>query len=196
MTTSTLHPAATAYLRQVRREGRDLPRDRLAELVSDLEEHLSVAVPADASDVQAAEVLERLGDPREVVAAARPEVTVPLERRGVREWAAIFLLLFGFFAAVVGWIVGLVLLWSSQAWTTRDKIVGTLVLPGGLFTSVVLVLIAGGSSHEEKCASGIAAVAHCTSVGGGGPSTIVSVALVLLALTPLASAVFLARRAG
>ena len=29
MSTSTLHPLATAYLQQVRREGRDLPGDRL-----------------------------------------------------------------------------------------------------------------------------------------------------------------------
>ena len=50
MSTSTLHPAATAYLQQVRREGRDLPGDRLAELLIDLEEHLSAAIPADASE--------------------------------------------------------------------------------------------------------------------------------------------------
>ena len=57
MSTSTLHPVATAYLQQVRREGRDLPRDRLAELLIDLEEHLSAAIPADASEEDAREVL-------------------------------------------------------------------------------------------------------------------------------------------
>src|SRR5271166_4834251 len=55
MSTSTLHPVATAYLQQVRREGRDLPRDRLAELLIDLEEHLSAAIPADASEEAARE---------------------------------------------------------------------------------------------------------------------------------------------
>ena len=65
MSTSTLHPAATAYLQQVRREGRDLPGDRLAELLMDLEEHLSAAIPADASEEDAREVLGRLGDARD-----------------------------------------------------------------------------------------------------------------------------------
>ncbi len=121
MSTSTLHPLATAYLQQVRREGRDLPGDRLAELLIDLEEHLSAAIPADASDEDAREVLDRLGDPREIIAAERPESIGPAERRGTREWAAVFLLLFGFIAAGVGWVVGVVLLWRSRAWTTTRQ---------------------------------------------------------------------------
>ena len=151
MSTSSLHPAATAYLQQVRREGRDLPGDRLAELMIDLEEHLSVAIPADASEEDAREVLGRLGDPREIVAAERPELTGPAERRGPREWAAIFLLLFGFIAAGVGWVVGVILLWRSRAWTTRDKLIGTLVLPGGLFSTVALLLLALGRPRKEIC---------------------------------------------
>ena len=79
MSTSTLHPAASAYLRRVRRGGRDLPRDRLDELLIDLEEHLSAEIPADASDEEARRVLERLGDPREIVEAERPEMIVRSE---------------------------------------------------------------------------------------------------------------------
>src|ERR1700733_12380578 len=127
MSTSSLHPAAAAYLQQVRRGGRDLPGDRLAELLIDLEEHLSTAIPADASDEEAREVLARFGEPREIVAAERPESMVPVEHRAPREWAAIFLLLFGFLAAGVGWVVGVTLLWRSRAWTTRDKLIGTFV---------------------------------------------------------------------
>jgi HAAS domain-containing protein len=203
MSTSTLHPLATAYLQQVRREGRDLPGDRLAELLADLEEHLSAAIPADASDQDAREVLDRLGDPREIVAAERPESIAPAERRGTREWVAIFLLLFGFVAAGVGWVVGVVLLWRSRAWTTRDKLIGTLVLPGGLVATGLLLLLALGRPHKEICTHRATSathyvtsvVTHCTSLPGSGPSTLVSVALVLLALTPIATAVYLARRA-
>ena len=203
MSTSTLHPVATAYLQQVRREGRDLPGDRLAELLVDLEEHLSAAIPADASDQDAREVLDRLGDPREIVAAERPESIGPAERRGTREWAAIFLLLFGFVAAGVGWVVGVVLLWSSRAWTTRDKLIGTLVLPGGLLATALLLLLALGRPHKEICTHRATSathyvtsvVAHCTPVPSSGPSTLASIALILLALTPIATAVYLARRA-
>ncbi len=202
MSTSTLHPAATTYLQRVRREGRDLPGDRLAELLVDLEEHLSAAIPADASDAEAREILDRFGDPREIIATERPESFVPAERRGTREWVAICLLLFGFIAAGVGWIVGVVLLWSSRAWTTRDKLIGTLILPGGLFATVVLLLLALGRPHKETCThrdtSGIhygASVVHCMPVPSSGPSTLASIALVLLALTPIVTAVYLARRA-
>ncbi len=195
MSTSTLHPAATAYLQQVRREGRDLPRDRVAELLVDLEEHLSAAIPADASAEDAREILARFGEPREIVAAERPESTVSVERRGTREWAAILLLLFGFIAAGVGWVVGVVLLWRSRAWTTRDKLIGTLVLPGGLLLSAPLVLLALGQPQKQICTRYGLAVAHCTHVSSSGPSTLASIALILLALTPIATAVYLARRA-
>ena len=195
MSTSSLHPAATAYLQQVCREGRDLPGDRLAELLIDLEEHLSAAIPADASEEDAREILGRFGDPREIVAAERPEFMIPVEHRGPREWAAIFLLLFGFFAAGVGWVVGVVLLWRSRAWTTRDKLIGTLVLPGGLFATAVLVFLALGKPHKEMCIHYGTSVMHCTHGPSGGPSTLVSIALILFALTPIATAVHLARRA-
>ncbi len=202
MSTSTLHPLATAYLQQVRREGRDLPGDRLAELLIDLEGHLSAAIPADASDEDAREVLDRLGDPGEIIAAERPESIGPAERRGTREWAAVFLLLFGFIAAGVGWVVGVVLLWRSRAWTTTDKLIGTLVLPGGLLATVLLLLLALGRPHKEICthrgSSAIhytASVVHCTPVPSTGPSTLASIAFILLALTPIATAVYLARRA-
>src|SRR5271166_890290 len=195
MSTSTLHPVATAYLRQVRREGRDLPRDRLAELLIDLEEHLSAAIPADASDEDAREVLGRFGDPREIIEAERPDLIVPAERRGTREWAAIFLLLFGFIAAGIGWVVGVILLWRSRAWTTRDKLIVTLVLPGGLVATVLLLLLALGRPHKVICINYATGVAHCTPGPSSGPSTLGSIALVLLALTPIVTAVYLARRA-
>ncbi|HTA96714.1 MAG TPA: hypothetical protein VK730_03625 [Solirubrobacteraceae bacterium] len=195
MSTSSLHPVATAYLQQVRREGRDLPGDRLTELMIDLEEHLSAAIPVDASEEDAREVLDRFGDPREIIEAERPVSMVPPERRGPREWAAIFLLLFGFIAAGVGWVVGVVLLWRSRAWTTRDKLIGTLVLPGGLFLTGVFLLLALGRPRKEMCIHYGTGVAHCTHISSGGPSTLDSVALILLALTPIATAVYLARRA-
>lgn len=195
MSTSTLHPAVTAYLQQVRREGRDLPGDRLAELLIDLEEHLSAAIPADASQEDAREVLRRFGDPREIIAAERPESILRAERRGTQEWMAVFLLLFGFLAFGVGWFVGVVLLWRSRAWTTKDKLIGTFVLPGGLSATAVILVLALGRPHKEICTRYGTSVTHCTHIAGSGPSTLASIALILLALTPIATAVYLARRA-
>jgi hypothetical protein len=36
------------------------------------------------------------------------------------------------------WPIGVLLLWVSPAWTRRDKLIGTLVLPGGLLFAWVL----------------------------------------------------------
>jgi hypothetical protein len=150
---------------------------------------------AAVSAARAREVLARFGDPREIIEAERPELIVSARRRGTREWTAIFLLLFGFFAAGVGWLVGVVLLWTSRAWTTQDKVIGTLVLPGGLSTSVVLVLLATARAHKQMCLYHAAGLVHCTHVPSDGPSTLGSIGLILLALTPIATGVYLARRA-
>ena len=42
------------------------------------------------------------------------------------------LLTLGSLVSWVGWAVGVLLLWTSQRWTRRDKLLGSLVLPGGL----------------------------------------------------------------
>jgi len=63
---------------------------------------------------------------------------------------------------------------------------------------VLLLLLALGQPRKEICTHHTSygtIVMHCTHVSGSGPSTLGSVALVLLALTPIATAVYLARRA-
>jgi hypothetical protein len=124
------------------------------------------------------------------------------DTRGTREWAAILLLAFGGFIFVIGWIVGLALLWSSRAWTYRDKLIGTLVIPGGLAGSVLVILrivrrdvtclrhvIIGLSSTVSDVHE------HCTSAAStvaGIPTGIVTSIVLLL---PFATAAYLARRA-
>lgn len=61
-------------------------------------------------------------------ARGRAPVSVP----GGREMAAIILLLIGGFFSLVGWVVGAVLLWTSPRWRFTDKLLGTVVWPGGL----------------------------------------------------------------
>ena len=54
-----------------------------------------------------------------------------------REPIAIVLLLIGIMLFAVGWLVGVILLWSSPIWRLRDKFLGTLVVPGGLPMGVI-----------------------------------------------------------
>jgi hypothetical protein len=121
MTTDTLHPLAAQYLQRLRRAGRDLPRERLRELLAEIEAHLSEAIDPGAPDAQALTVLDKLGEPEAIVAAEAPRPDELPDRRAARKWAAIGLLLLGGFIFAVGWLAGLILLWSSRAWTTSGS---------------------------------------------------------------------------
>jgi hypothetical protein len=95
MTTDTLHPLAAEYLESLRRAGRGLPPGRLRELLAEIEGHLSEAIDPSASDAQVLTVLDKLGEPEAIIEAETPHPDELPDRRGVREWAAIILLLFG-----------------------------------------------------------------------------------------------------
>jgi uncharacterized membrane protein len=198
MTTDTLHPLAAEYLARLRRAGRGLPPGRRRELLAEIEAHLSEAIDPSASDAQALTVLDRLGDPEAIIAAETPQSDELPERRGQKEWAAIILLLFGGFIVGLGWFVGLILLWGSRAWTTRDKWIGTLVIPGGLATSAVIGLIAIGAPTKKICHAFNGGVQHCTNAPGQStPSSILGVAVfALLVLAPIGTSIYLARRAA
>ena len=105
-----------------------------------------------------------------------------MKRRSRREWATVALL-----PSV--WVIGVVLLWRSRAWTLRDKLIGTLVVPGGLAfvmyvaVDAVLLLYGGCEPPEEGCSVGI----YIDPVS--------ALLLALLTVLPLASAIYLAIRA-
>jgi uncharacterized membrane protein len=198
MTTDTLHPLAAEYLARLRRAGRGLPPGRRRELLAEIEAHLSEAIDPNASDAQALTVLDRLGDPEAIIAAETPQSDELPQRRGQKEWAAIVLLLFGGFIFGVGWFVGLVLLWNSRAWTTRDKWIGTLVIPGGLATGLFIGLIVVSAPGKEMCRGFVGGAQHCTSVSGQTivPGILGIAVFVVLVLAPIATSIYLARRAA
>ena len=71
----------------------------------------------------------RLGPPEAIAAAAQPIARAPGTGR---ETAALFFLTIGsILLPIVGWVIGLLLLWASPRWTARQKYLGTLVPPGG-----------------------------------------------------------------
>jgi uncharacterized membrane protein len=195
MTTHTLHPLAADYLERLRRAGRGLPPARRRELLAEVEAHLAEAIEPTASDAEALTVLDRLGEPNEIIAAETRDPDEPPNRRQTREWGAVVLLLFGGFIFGIGWFVGLVLLWSSRAWTTRDKWIGTLVIPGGLATSVLVGLIATGAATKKICRVAAGGIPHCTNVGHSTASVLGVVVFALLVLAPIAASAYLARRA-
>jgi uncharacterized membrane protein len=192
MTTTTLPPAAVAYIKHLRQAARTLPRDTRQELLSDIEAHLQEAIDVDMSEAEVLSTLDRLGSPEEIVAAQLGGAVDSPTAKGLHEWAAIILVLLGGFAIGIGWLIGLILLWTSRAWTTVDKLIGTLVVPGGLAGTVILVFLIGS---KEMCTGGPGRPTRCT----GGPSTahhILQIALlVIFVLGPIATSIYLSRRA-
>jgi hypothetical protein len=86
------------------------------------------------------------------------------------ESSALTLLLIGGFFLGIGWIVGAVLLWRSNTWTVADKLIGTLLWPGGLVTGLVFAI-----AYYDR----------------GGPGFVIAVVAVAV---PVASFLYLRRK--
>jgi uncharacterized membrane protein len=171
---STADKLVERYLKHLDVELDDLPRARRREIVDEISGHIAEARAGleqeTESDVR--NILEGLGDPAEIAGDARERFEVlPHPKPGKSEpgWveigALIMLLVGALVLPVIGWVIGVILLWLSNAWNTRDKIIGTMFVPGGLGLAVVLALTAV-SSGAGGC------VSRATVVNGRGSSVI------------------------
>jgi uncharacterized membrane protein len=169
--TVTMHPLGQEYLRRLERAARVLPRGQRGELLEEIRSHLEAGLPADATETHARNMLDALGSPADIVAAARPDHVAA--RRGAREVLALLFLVTGL-PLVLGWLVGVGLLVSSPLWSPRQKLLGVLVWPGGVLA--VAGLVAGFFLFL--------------------PSALHTAAMVFFVLAPLAVAAYLYREAG
>jgi uncharacterized membrane protein len=194
------------YLDRLERELADFPSARRRELVQEISEHIAEARAGLESESEAdvRNLLDRMGDPADIAAEARgpaPETVpagAPVARRsGALDVAALILLLLGgVVIPVIGWLLGVALLWISSAWTARQKLLGTLVVPGGLALPVGLLVIAtSGSSCIQEPISGAGVQPICTS-GGNSGQIVGSIIVALLAAASIATIVYLGRRMG
>src|SRR5215213_1653431 len=127
------------YLDRLHHSLRDVPASQRETIISEIVTHIDEAFDAEPDDSEASlrNVLERVGDPEEIASEARERLDIAPAATSWQEPVALVLLLVGGFLFFIGWIVGVVLLWLSDVWSTRQKILGTLVVPGGLFTAVL-----------------------------------------------------------
>ncbi|MDQ1723699.1 MAG: hypothetical protein QOG52_727 [Frankiaceae bacterium] len=169
---STDEPQVKAYLSDLERALGALPRDRRTEVLRDIRAHIADALAdGDSNPVTVASVLESLGSPQEIADAAYEESPSPAanwpDARAMagRDIAAVILVLIGGFLWGIGWFAGVILLWTSPTWRTRDKWIGTLVLPGGLVTPLVL---GGLAFATTRIAGPCATPAAVFAAGDGG----------------------------
>jgi hypothetical protein len=128
-----------------------LPPSRRAELAGEVRQHIEMAL-AEAGgrdEVTVRNVLDRLGPPDEIVDAERgpdgprPNWTAPPARSGWggTEIVAILLLTVGaIILPIIGPLLGLVFVWASTLWTTRQKLIGTLIVVVLALLPIILLL--------------------------------------------------------
>ena len=122
------------YLRRLEAELSDLPAEKRSEILQEIRGHIVEARSAmrSESDAEVMNLLERLGDPSEIAAEAHGTASLPRARTQTFDVLALLLM-------VLAWPAGVVLLWWSKSWTTREKVLGTLVPPGG-YPGVFLIM--------------------------------------------------------
>jgi len=194
MMTKAPNSAVEAYFRQLDTELDDLPKARRTEIVGEIRDHVDAALEEspDATEADVRNILERIGDPSEIAAEARERLGIhPLRAGGLEVWALILIPIGGLVIPLIGWIVGVALLWASKVWTTRDKWIGTLVVPGGLAPALFLTL---HGTYIEICRSKIVdGVSKMVCTGGPSPAVqiLASIGTILLFVLPIATLIYL-----
>jgi len=167
MNTTRLNPLAEDFLRRLDAEARMLPDQDREDLLTELRSHLEAGLGEDASDADVRNLLADVGSPADIVAAATSELDAdsavgqrasgrtPSDRRddpwGTVEIVAVLGLTVGaILIPVLGPLVGLCFAWASTRWTTREKVVATVLTLLPLVTlalgaTVIVTSGAGGS---------------------------------------------------
>ncbi|MDR2984740.1 MAG: hypothetical protein LBV34_07855 [Nocardiopsaceae bacterium] len=126
------------YLIRVRRAARRLPRARREWVIGRAGDRISVALDADDADApDVAAILRRLGEPQRLVQSV--DGHVPGNEARWADYLAGLLLGIGGIAFLPAWVGGAVLLWASPRWQLRERVIGTLIWPGGLVGFWLLV---------------------------------------------------------
>ena len=199
------------YLKHLEVELDDLPRDRRREIVDEIAGHIAEARAGLEHETEAdvRNILEGLGDPADIAEDARerfevkPPAQAPAYKPGWMEIVALILLLLGgLIVPLFGWVIGVVLLWVSNAWNVRDKIIGTAFLPGGLALPLFLLFFVGsGSGGSFGCgpvintSTGEEIPQSCSdSVNSSSTPYLGVAAAIVLILIPIVTTAYLAYR--
>lgn len=200
MNTTVADELVARYLAQLQTALRDLPPGRREELLDEVSEHIAAAraeLGPQPTEAQIRTLLERVGDPAAIAAEASPaQVDGSVPSPGWREVATLILLpIGGIIVPLLGWFVGVALLWTSEHWSVRSKLIGTLVVPGGLALPLSLALFPvfteGCTSSPEPTTGGEASGTVCTGGTPGWLEIVGPVVGVLLVAAPIATVIYL-----
>jgi uncharacterized membrane protein len=181
------------YLHDLEEELRDLPPTRRRELLEEIREHIGEALAEvpDGEEAGVRNVLERVGEPAVIAQEARERFGIRPVKPGIREILVLILLPLGGFLYLIGWAVGAILLATSTVWTSREKVIGLLVVPGGLLPAGLFGLMGGSRLCSEVIENGRVVSETCT---GGMPVWLAWVITAVLVGGPIWTVFFLLTR--
>lgn len=137
MTAPHAHQVVDGYLARLDQALADLPAGRRTELLDDVRQHIAQARAGltNETDADLLNILDKLGDPADIAADARDRLGAqpapPALPPGVLEIAAIV-------ALVLVWPAGVALVWLSSAWSQKDKLVATVLIPAAFLGLAIL----------------------------------------------------------
>jgi uncharacterized membrane protein len=211
-------PRIATYLEALGRALYGLPEPSRSEVYDEIRQHIDDQLAERGDDANAVpEILDRLGDPNDIAReagagyvapdgypGAYPGYSMPPRRSRLHEIFAVILLAIGGFVFVIGWVVGAVLLWTSDRFTRADKIIGTVLVPGGFATGfLALVIGVGAPVSAQTCYSTsspavnggtVQLTNHCTGGVSTTTSIIAIVVTVIMLFGPLYTVIRLSRR--
>lgn len=182
------------YIDGLARAAQSLPAARREELLDDVRSH--VAESGATTEAEVRNVLERLGSAEEILAEYEDAPGPPPRaepRLRFQEYAVLVLLPLGGFLFIVGWLVGVALLWASDRWRTGEKLLATVFPPFGYLSFAIAGLLPGQTCGTATDGSG-RVTESCTGfalpIWAGVPL------FVLLLIAPVVTVAVLASRAA
>ena len=188
------HPLVQDYLGRLHEETVRLRVDEGRELETQIREHLTEALGADPTEASVREVLDRLGEPAELVDAAggAPPGPGPASGGDARysPWreAGALLALVG--AALLFWLPpvnvllllgGLVLLAIARRWTVTEKVWGAIVLGFSWWFLILVSAVSFSAGGPQSCTSDAAGATVCTGGNDGlSPLNIIAISATVL----------------
>jgi uncharacterized membrane protein len=188
--------AVDDYIKRLERSMRDVPASRRNEIVAEIREHLNETLahlPPDATEADVRNAIESVGEPDDIASEARDRLGIrPVQARWTDTAAVILLPIGGVILPFFGWVIGLIFLWMSSVWTTKEKILGTLIVPGGLLPALYLTLVPTRFRTCTQYTVDGTTVSECS--GPNGTNVIMLILGIALLVAPILIAVYLGRR--
>jgi len=154
----TEHELIADYRARLTRAAQAMPADERDEVLADFDAHLrEIGEMHGGDEAGLREALDRLGRPEDAVGATTDSAAGARDQR----WYAVSAMLLGLFGGmgtlvVVGlplWVGGLIMLGLARSITSRERVVGFVLLGSGpiVFYAVLLIgLLAGATTCAES----------------------------------------------